>query len=79
MEHLEKPIVIKGAGDGEAIFDGNGCHGFSISWPPTTIILKASRFGILTLQFSQAQRRAGEFRTSGSELPDGRRRHRYHH
>ena len=22
----EKPIVIKGAGDGEAIFDGNGCH-----------------------------------------------------
>lgn len=22
----EKPIVIRGAGDGEAIFDGNGCH-----------------------------------------------------
>ena len=36
----EKPIVIRGAGDGEVIFDGDGCGGSSTSWGRITTTLR---------------------------------------
>ena len=61
----EKPIVIKGAGDGEVIFDGDGAQTCSTLWRRTTTTSKGSRFEMPILLSSSGSRgswaRAGSF------------------
>ena len=54
----EKPITIKAAGDGEVIFDGDGNHDCSTSWPRAITSSTASRSATPTSPSSPVRKRS---------------------